>query len=85
LGISRRADSGKVLLEGKLAQSDVSPGFLMTVPLYLDFDGRWVRGGTVRIQGSTANIKASLPKSPKRISLNVNHDILAAEATVKKQ
>ena len=44
-----------------------------------------VSPGMVRIQGSTANIKATLPKSPKRISLNVNHDILAAEATVKKQ
>ena len=41
--------------------------------------------GMVRIQGSTANIKATLPKSPKRISLNVNHDILAAEVTVKKR
>jgi hypothetical protein len=29
-------------------------------------------------------MKATLPKMPKRISLNVNHDVLAAEITVKK-
>jgi Peptidase family M1 domain len=79
------ADGGKVVLEGKLSQDNVSPGFLMMVPLYLDFDGRWVRGGMVRVQGPTANIKATLPKAPKRVALNVNHDVLAAEVVVKKQ
>ncbi|HEY6340258.1 MAG TPA: M1 family aminopeptidase [Bryobacteraceae bacterium] len=79
------AEGGKVVLEGKLLQSDVSPGFLMMIPLYLDFDGHWVRAGTVRVQGSSANIKATLPKTPKRIALNVNHDVLAADVVVKKQ
>jgi hypothetical protein len=44
-----------------------------------------VRAGTVRVQGSSANIKAMLPKAPKRIALNVNHDVLAADVVVKKQ
>ena len=44
------ADGGKVALEGKLTQSDVSPDFLMMVPLYLDFDGHWIRGGMIRIR-----------------------------------
>jgi aminopeptidase N len=78
-------EGGKVALEGKLLQSDVSPGFLMTIPLYLDFDGHWVHAGTVRVQGASANIKATLPKAPKRIALNVNHDVLAADVVVKKQ
>ena len=78
------ADGGKVTLEGKLTQSDVSPDFQMMVPLYLDFDGHWIRGGMIRIRGNTATMKATLPKMPKRISLNVNHDVLAAEITVKK-
>ena len=73
------------MLEGKLSQSDVSPGFLMMVPLYLDFDGHWVRGGMVRVQGPAASIKATLPKAPKRVALNVNHDVLAAEVVTKKQ
>jgi hypothetical protein len=79
------ADSGKTVLEGKLTQSDVSPNFLMMIPLYLDLDGHWVRGGIIRVQGSTAKVKVPLPKAPKRISLNVNHDILAADIVVKKQ
>ena len=77
------AGGGKVVLEGKLMQSDVSPGFLMMIPLYLDFDGHWVHAGTIRVQGSNANIKATLPTAPKRIALNVNHDVLAADVVVK--
>ena len=79
------AGDGKVTLEGKLTQSDVSPGFLMRLPLYFDFDGRWVHSGRLTLQGNmTANVKVTLPKTPKRVSLNVNHDVLAADITVKK-
>jgi hypothetical protein len=82
---TKSEDGGKVLLEGKLTQSDVPPDFLMTVPLYFDIDGRWVTVGRVRVVGSmTANVKVTLPKMPKRVSLNVNHDVLASEASVKK-
>jgi hypothetical protein len=57
----------------------------MTVPLYLDFDGHWVSAGRLRVLGNmTANIKATLPKMPKRVSINANHDLLAVEASVKK-
>lgn len=79
------AANGMVSFDGKLTQSDVPPDFLMTVPLYLDFDGHWVLAGRARVLGSvTAQIHATLPKSPKRVSINVNHDVLAVEATVKK-
>jgi hypothetical protein len=51
----------------------------------LDFDGHWVAAGRVRVIGNaTANVKATLPKMPKRVSINANHDLLAAEASVKK-
>jgi hypothetical protein len=76
---------GKAVLEGKLTQSEVPPDFVMMVPLYLDFDGHWVAAGRVRVIGNaTANVKATLPKMPKRVSINANHDLLAAEASVKK-
>jgi hypothetical protein len=79
------ADGGKVVFEGKLTQSEVPPDFLMTVPLYIDFDGRWVPVGRVRVLGDmTAQVKVTLPKPPKRVSINVNHDVLAVEASVKK-
>jgi hypothetical protein len=32
----------------------------------------------------TASVKATLPKMPKRVSINAHHDILAAEVVVKK-
>jgi hypothetical protein len=81
----KNADGGKVVVEGKLTQSDVPPDFLMMVPLYFDFDGRWVLAGRMRVAGGTAaNIKVTLPKMPKRVSINANHDLLAVEASVKK-
>ena len=74
-----------VVLEGKLTQSDVPPDFLITVPLYFDFDGHWVAVGRVRVLGDwTANVKVTLPKMPKRVSINANHDVLALETSVKK-
>jgi aminopeptidase N len=81
----KNADGGKVVLEGKLTQSEVPPDFVMTVPLYFDFDGHWAPAGRVRVIGNTtANVKATLPKMPKRVSINANHDLLAAETSVKK-
>ncbi len=80
------AGGGMVTFEGKLTQSDVPADFLMTVPLYFDFDGHWSEAGRrVRVLGNmTAQIKATLPKAPKRVSINANHDVLALEAAVKK-
>jgi aminopeptidase N len=81
----KSADGGKVTLEGKLTQSEVSPDFMMSVPLYCDFDGRWVMAGRLKVLGNmTANVRATLPKMPKRVSINANHDLLALEASVKK-
>lgn len=79
------ADGGKVTFEGKLMQSEVPPEFLMSVPLYFDLDGHWSAPARVRLLGDmTAQVKVVLPKAPKRVSMNVNHDVLAAEASVKK-
>jgi len=80
------AADGKVQFTGKLTQSDVSPDFLMRVPLYFDFDGRVVRVGSSVLRGSmtTPEILLKLPKKPKRVLLSANHDVLAAEAVVKE-
>ena len=79
------AEGGKVLFEGKLTQSGVPANFLMNVPIYFDFDGHWAFPVHVRVLGSsTAQVRATLPKAPKRVSINVNHDVLTVEATVKK-
>ena len=80
-------DGGKVQFKGKLTQSGVSPAFVMRVPLYFDIDGRVVRAGLVRLEGSTtsAELTIPLPKKPRRVLIDANHDVLAAEITVKEQ
>jgi hypothetical protein len=77
---------GKYLFNGKVTQSGVSDDFIMAVPLYFDFDGRPFRAGSVALKGNqTSNeIKLRLPRKPKRILLNANHDVLATEAVVKE-
>jgi hypothetical protein len=76
---------GKVKFTGKVTQSEVLPEFVMRVPIYLDYDGRVVRLGSVALRGNmtTPEIVVDLPKRPKRVLLSANHDVLAAEAVVK--
>lgn len=79
-------DGGKVMFTGKIAQSGVSGDFRMRVPIYFDFDGRWVKAGTVGLAGNstTEELVIALPKKPRRASLNANHDVLAADVVVKQ-
>lgn len=73
---------GKILLTGKITQSEVSANFKMPVPIYLDFDGNIARLGTVVVQGNTTTpeFKVKLPERPKRVLINYHHDILAVES-----
>jgi hypothetical protein len=76
---------GKFLFTAKVTQSGVSSRFVMGVPIYFDFDGRVMRAGEVALRGNmtSTEVKIRLPKKPKRVLLNANHDVLAAETTVK--
>lgn len=76
----------KVVLVMKITQSDVSPNFLMRVPVYVDFDGRLSKMGSLSMKGSDTSppIEVELPRKPRRVLLNAYHDILAAEAVVKE-
>jgi aminopeptidase N len=82
----KASGGGKIRLTAKLTESDVSPDFVMRVPIYLDFDGRIVRAGSVLMHGNTTTPEFSidLPKRPKRVLLCANHDVLAAETVVKE-
>jgi hypothetical protein len=77
---------GKFLFTAKVTQSGVFPRFVMGVPIYFDFDGHVQRAGAVALLGNmTSNeFKLRLPKKPKRVLLNANHDVLAAETVVKE-
>jgi hypothetical protein len=69
---------GKVLLKGTLTQSEVTPDFVMQVPLYVDMDGQLVRIGSIRMVGNSTNdkLEVKLPKKPKRVLINAYHDVL---------
>jgi hypothetical protein len=77
---------GKVMLTGTVTQSGVSAKFKMLVPVYLDFDGKWVRLGEATLIGNstTPEFKVRLPQKPKRVALNAFHDILSTENTNEK-
>lgn len=72
------AEGGKAKLVAKITQSNVDDNFRMRVPVYLDFDGRITRLGTVPVFGnSTTNeFEVMLPKKPKRVLLAYNEDVL---------
>jgi hypothetical protein len=80
------SSDGKFRFVGKLTQSDVSPDFVMRVPIYMDFDGRVIKAGSAVLRGNmtTPEIAVDLPKKPKRVLLNAGHDVLAAENSVKE-
>ena len=77
-------DQGKMLLTGKITQSGVSDNFVMAVPVYVEFDAWPQMIGSDALRGShtSKEFKVLLPKKPKRVLLNVNHDVLAAETTI---
>jgi hypothetical protein len=73
---------GKTLLKATLTQSEVSEGFRMPVPVYLDFDGKLVRLGEVNMVGNTTTpeFQVMLPQKPKRALINAHYDVLAVES-----
>jgi hypothetical protein len=79
------AEGGKTLLTMKITQEGVDPLFKMRVPVYVDYDGRPSKLGTVPMSGSStsAELKLTLAKRPRRVLLNANDDILAAQVVQK--
>ena len=77
---------GTFLLKAALTQSEVSDRFKMIVPVFDDIDGSIALLGTVAIQGSRTNeFQVHLPRKPKRVLLNVYHDVLAAESASEQK
>jgi hypothetical protein len=77
---------GKTVLSGKITQSNVSDGFRMVVPVYLDFGKGWARLGQVSVVGNgTKEFQVPLPQKPKRAAINALNDVLCVEtANVQK-
>jgi hypothetical protein len=74
------AGGGKTLLHMSLAQSDVSDGFFMKVPVYLWIEGAPHRLGLLSVKGSaTSTADVPLPLRPDRVTLDEFHTVLAEE------
>jgi len=84
LDYSLTEEGGKVWLTGTVEQSDVSSNFKMLVPLYLDFHGLPMPVGNIALSGSSKSreFRLGLPERPKRVLLNAENDVLAAEVVV---
>lgn len=76
------ADGGKVKLVGKVTQSRVDNSFKMRVPIYLDFDGKITRLGSIAVFGNstTEPFEVVLPKKPKKAFLCYYEDVLCETA-----
>jgi hypothetical protein len=70
-------DGGKAPVKATLTQAEVPADFAMLVPIYADFDGTPVLLGRARMKGSgSLPIQMELPKKPKRMMINAQHDVL---------
>jgi hypothetical protein len=75
--------NGKQSLAGKLTQSGVSPEFKMVVPVFAEFADKKMHLGAAAIHGnSTVDFKVILPARPRRVLLNLNHDVLTDKEEV---
>jgi hypothetical protein len=72
------AEGGKMKLTLKITQSNVDKDFKMRVPVYLDFDGKLTRLGSVIVIGNqtTDEISVLLPQKPKRVAICSYEDVL---------
>lgn len=71
-------EGNQTVLKFKVTQSGVDDTFKMRVPIYLDFDGRLTRLGSVAIIGnsSTQEYSVALPAKPKRVAICSYEDVL---------
>jgi hypothetical protein len=76
--------NGRAMASGRLAQSGVSPGFRMRVPIYAEFGGMADVVGSVALTGSMgAEFRVELPAAPDRLALNANFDVLTDRQEVQ--
>lgn len=76
-------ENGQTGIKAKLSQSGVSDNFKMMVPIYMEpANGGLSRIALVPIVGNTTKeIEGTLRSRPKRVFLNANQDVLAADAS----
>lgn len=77
------AGGGEYRITGRLEQLEVASDFRAFLPLYVDFGKEGtVRIGTLGLRGNTSrdvDFTLSLPKQPRRVLINLHHDVLARD------
>jgi hypothetical protein len=77
----RDLGAGKYRVSGKITQSMVGDRFIGMVPIYVNFEkGAMAQLAAAPIVGNNSrdlDFEVSLPRVPKSVSINNNHDILA--------
>jgi aminopeptidase N len=70
---------GKTVLKLKVTQAGVGPTFKMPVEVYVNYDGKIVRLGQIRVTGSSTSPEATvnLARKPDGVVLNANYDVLS--------
>ncbi len=72
---------GRYRVTGTITQSMVDDNFVAVVPIYVNFDkGAMAQIAAAPLMGNITRdvtVEVALPRSPKSISVNNNHDILA--------
>lgn len=69
---------GRCELTCTVTQGNVNDAFAMSVPIYLDYDGKITRLGLVKMYGNSSSkeLKVILPQIPKRVLLCAYEDVL---------
>jgi len=72
------AANGKTRFRCTVSQRNVTNDFKMRVPIYLDFNGKVIRLGSVVINGNSSSpeIDVELPKNPSKVLLCAYKDVL---------
>jgi hypothetical protein len=80
------SSAGKFTINGKLSQSEVSDGFVMSVPLYAETPNKQlIRLGLISVAGNGSNaFTIELPFKPVRVAANALHEVLATD-TVNRE
>jgi len=79
-------DGGGAQLRGTITQSGVSEDFRMTMPIYVEVEGKLRRLGSSNIFGNAATpeFDLKLPWMPDSVTINAYSDVLADNVSVKR-
>ena len=76
--------NGSFVLEGTLYQGDVRAGWLMPLPLQLEFGKGRKALVVIWAHGPQAPVRLKMPEQPGKVELDPDHWVLSAKATTRR-